>query len=138
MTTQVMESAAGALPAYAAWLKGLAGKPVFVAYPAGFDFLFVYWYLIRFAGESPFSFSALKSRCCPSGWKVALPLCLPRSSRGISLAQVMQRRSVPCSSAVSPLPRGGRTIAGRGSATAASCSTTASATLDRAQKSRAP
>lgn len=44
---------------YVAWLKGLPGKPVFVAYPAGFDFLFVYWYLIRFAGESPFSFSAL-------------------------------------------------------------------------------
>lgn len=34
-------------------------KPVFVGYPAGFDFLFVYWYLIRFAGESPFSHSAL-------------------------------------------------------------------------------
>jgi hypothetical protein len=50
---------AEALPAYAAWLKGLPGRPVFVAYPAGFDFLFVYWYLIRFAGESPFSFSAL-------------------------------------------------------------------------------
>ena len=32
---------------------------MFVAYPAGFDFLFVYWYLIRFVGESPFSFSAL-------------------------------------------------------------------------------
>jgi len=32
---------------------------VFVAYPAGFDFLFVYRYLIRFVGESPFSFSAL-------------------------------------------------------------------------------
>src|SRR5262249_48216664 len=44
---------------YAAWLKKLPGRPVFVAYPAGFDFLFVYWYLIRFAGESPFSFSAL-------------------------------------------------------------------------------
>jgi hypothetical protein len=41
------------------WLKALPGKPVFVGYPAGFDFLFVYWYLIRFAGESPFSFSAL-------------------------------------------------------------------------------
>ena len=41
------------------WLKGLPGTPVFTAYPAGFDFLFVYWYLIRFAGESPFSFSAL-------------------------------------------------------------------------------
>lgn len=41
------------------WLKALPGKPVFVAYPAGFDFMFVYWYLIRFAGESPFSFSAI-------------------------------------------------------------------------------
>lgn len=48
-----------ALPAYAAWLKGLPGKPVFVAYPAGFDFTFIYWYLIKFAGESPFSHSAL-------------------------------------------------------------------------------
>jgi hypothetical protein len=48
-----------ALPAYVGWLKGLPGKPVFVAYPAGFDFLFIYWYLIRFTGESPFSFSAL-------------------------------------------------------------------------------
>lgn len=26
---------------------------------APFDFMFVYWYLIRFAGESPFSHSAL-------------------------------------------------------------------------------
>jgi hypothetical protein len=48
-----------ALPAYVRWVKALPGTPVFVAYPAGFDFLFVYWYLIRFAGESPFSFSAL-------------------------------------------------------------------------------
>ncbi len=47
------------MPEYVAWLKKLPGAPVFVAYPAGFDFLFVYWYLIRFAGESPFSFSAL-------------------------------------------------------------------------------
>jgi hypothetical protein len=50
---------AEALPAYLRWLKELPGIPVFVAYPAAFDFLFVYWYLIRFAGESPFSFSAL-------------------------------------------------------------------------------
>jgi hypothetical protein len=50
---------AEAMPAYVAWVKTLPGKPVFVGYPAGFDFLFVYWYLIRFAGESPFSFSAL-------------------------------------------------------------------------------
>jgi hypothetical protein len=48
-----------ALKEYVAWVKKLPGKPVFVAYPAGFDFLFMYWYMIRFAGESPFSFSAL-------------------------------------------------------------------------------
>lgn len=30
-----------------------------MGYPAAYDFLFVYWYLIRFAGESPFSHSAL-------------------------------------------------------------------------------
>jgi hypothetical protein len=50
---------ATAIPQYVSWLKKLPGRPVFVAYPAGFDFLFVYWYLIRFAGESPFSHSAL-------------------------------------------------------------------------------
>lgn len=48
-----------AMRTYVQWVRGLEGKPVFVAYPAGFDFLFVYWYLIRFAGESPFSHSAL-------------------------------------------------------------------------------
>jgi hypothetical protein len=48
-----------AMTAYVTWIKSLPGRPVFVAYPAGFDFLFVYWYLIKFAGESPFSFSAL-------------------------------------------------------------------------------
>jgi hypothetical protein len=47
------------MPEYVAWLKSLPGKPVFVAYPAAYDFMFVYWYLIRFTGESPFSHSAL-------------------------------------------------------------------------------
>jgi hypothetical protein len=37
----------------------LPKKPVFLAYTATNDFIFVYWYLIRFAGESPFSFSGL-------------------------------------------------------------------------------
>lgn len=48
-----------AMRAYVDWINSLNAKPVFVAYPAGFDFLFVYWYLIRFVGESPFSHSAL-------------------------------------------------------------------------------
>ncbi|MDM0110671.1 exonuclease [Variovorax sp. J22R133] len=44
---------------YVQWLEALPGLPVFVGYPAAFDFMFVYWYLISFAGRSPFSFSAL-------------------------------------------------------------------------------
>jgi hypothetical protein len=56
---QNLETPETAMRRYVAWLQALPGKPVFVGYPAGFDFLFVYWYLIRFAGESPFSFSAL-------------------------------------------------------------------------------
>lgn len=61
-----LEAPESAMKRYVDWLEKLPGKPVFVAYPAGFDFLFVYWYLIRFAGKSPFSFAALdiKSYAC--------------------------------------------------------------------------
>jgi DNA polymerase III alpha subunit (gram-positive type) len=44
---------------YVGWLNKVPGKPVFVAYPAGFDWTFVYWYLISYTGQSPFGFSAL-------------------------------------------------------------------------------
>lgn len=46
------------------WIHSLKGKPVFVAYSTSFDFLFIYWYLIRFVGESPFSHSALDIKSC--------------------------------------------------------------------------
>lgn len=48
-----------AMESFLAWLKSLPGKPVFVGYPAGFDFMFTYWYLIRYVGTSPFSFSGI-------------------------------------------------------------------------------
>ena len=48
-----------AMRQYLEWLKQLPGKPVFVGYPVAFDFMFVDYYLMRFAGESPFSHSAL-------------------------------------------------------------------------------
>jgi hypothetical protein len=72
-----------AMKNYLAWLKQLPGKPVFVAYPAGFDFLFVYWYLIRFAGESPFSHSALDIKTyamalLKSGYRDATKRNMPR------------------------------------------------------------
>jgi hypothetical protein len=47
------------MPEYALWLRSLPGKPIFIGYPAGFDFSFIYYYLWRFAGDSPFSFSAI-------------------------------------------------------------------------------
>ena len=54
-----LQSPEAAMKDYLAWLKRLPGKPVFVGYPAAYDFMFVYWYLIRFTGERPFSHSAL-------------------------------------------------------------------------------
>ena len=48
-----------AMQKYVEWLKSLNAKTVFVGYPATFDFMFVYWYLIKFTGKSPFSFSAI-------------------------------------------------------------------------------
>jgi hypothetical protein len=41
------------------WVRTTAGdaRPVFVAYPACYDWLFVYWYLIRFVGSSVFGHS---------------------------------------------------------------------------------
>lgn len=50
---------AQAMRDYVDWLRGLPGKPVFVGYPVSYDFMFVYWYLMKFVGESPFSHSAL-------------------------------------------------------------------------------
>jgi hypothetical protein len=41
------------------WVRTTAGsaRPVFVAYPACYDWLFVYWYLMRFVGSSVFGHS---------------------------------------------------------------------------------
>lgn len=44
---------------FTGWVESFSGSPVFVGYPATFDFMFVYWYLIYFTKRSPFSFSAL-------------------------------------------------------------------------------
>jgi hypothetical protein len=52
--------------------RGVNGRPVCVAYPAGFDFMFVYWYLIYFMGKSPFSFSCLDMKTLAAA-KLGLP-----------------------------------------------------------------
>jgi hypothetical protein len=42
-----LRSPVDAMQDYLRWLKALPGKPVFVAYPAAYDFMFVYWYLTK-------------------------------------------------------------------------------------------
>jgi hypothetical protein len=50
-----------AMNSYTHWISELKqyGKPIFCGEPAGFDFTFVYWYLLRFGCGKPFSHSAL-------------------------------------------------------------------------------
>ena len=79
---------ADAMPEYLAWLKALPGKPVFVAYPAAYDFMFVYWYLIRFAGESPFSHSALRHQDLRDG---AARHGVPRLGQAEHAARLVRR-----------------------------------------------
>ncbi len=51
-----------AMRAYHSWLTALPGQPIFVGYPAAFDFMFIQWYLINFVDDSPFGHSALDIR----------------------------------------------------------------------------
>src|SRR5262249_3795689 len=54
-----LEPPEAAMQRFHTWLKELPGRPVFVGYPVAWDFSFVYWYLMRYVGDSPFSHSAL-------------------------------------------------------------------------------
>ncbi|HZS48847.1 MAG TPA: exonuclease [Blastocatellia bacterium] len=56
---QNLQPASVVMPQYVSWIKNLPGMPVFLAYPAPFDFMFITYYLHSFAGESPFSHYAL-------------------------------------------------------------------------------
>jgi hypothetical protein len=49
---------AEAMARFCAWVGGLGGHPVFVSF-SSWDWVFVYYYLIRFAGRSPFGHSSL-------------------------------------------------------------------------------
>jgi hypothetical protein len=49
-----------AMSAAATWVSAQArgARPVLVAFPLGFDWMFMHWYFIRFQGSSPFGFSS--------------------------------------------------------------------------------
>jgi hypothetical protein len=49
-----------AMTNFVEWVESFKNySPVFVGYPAGFDFTFMHWYSENFVGRDPFSFSAL-------------------------------------------------------------------------------
>jgi hypothetical protein len=54
---------------YLVWLARLPGRPVFVGWPASWDFMWIYWYLVRFTGERPFRESALDIRSYAMGMR---------------------------------------------------------------------
>lgn len=54
---------------YLEWLKRLPGRLVFVGWPATWDFMWVYWYLVRFTGERPFRENALDVRSYAMGMR---------------------------------------------------------------------
>ncbi len=51
------------------WLRALPGRPVFVGWPATWDFMWVYWYLVRFTGERPFRESGIDVRSYAMGMR---------------------------------------------------------------------
>ena len=89
-TRQDLQAPLSAMKNYVTWLKSLPGVPVFVAYPLGFDFTFIYWYLMKYVGKSPFAHHGIdirtyamamlkmeykksSKRNMPSDWFEALP-----------------------------------------------------------------
>lgn len=57
------------MPEYCAWVESLPGKPIFVAWPASWDFMWVYWYLVRYVGRRPFAEGALDIRSYAMGMR---------------------------------------------------------------------
>jgi hypothetical protein len=60
------------MPEYVKWLEGLPGRPIFLGWPASWDFMWVYWYLVRFTDERPFRENALDVRSYAMGMRKSL------------------------------------------------------------------
>lgn len=50
-----------AMPRFVQWVESLNGRPVFCSF-SSWDWVFVYYYLIHYAGRSPFSHSSLDAK----------------------------------------------------------------------------
>ncbi|MFF3846520.1 3'-5' exoribonuclease domain-containing protein [Streptomyces sp. NPDC002328] len=67
---------AAALHEFARWVRGVSegAQPVMCGYPASYDWTFLYWYLIRFTGASPFGHSGCLDMKTLYATKAGLPL----------------------------------------------------------------
>ncbi|MCL8013218.1 3'-5' exoribonuclease [Streptomyces sp. AS02] len=67
---------AAALTEFTAWVREVSAgaQPVMAGYPASYDWTFLYWYLIRFTGASPFGHSGCLDMKTLYATKAELPL----------------------------------------------------------------
>lgn len=65
-----------ALAEFSQWVRevGQGAQAVMCGYPASYDWTFLYWYLIRFTGESPFGHSGCLDMKTLYATKAGLPL----------------------------------------------------------------
>ncbi|MFI1564171.1 3'-5' exoribonuclease domain-containing protein [Streptomyces sp. NPDC020490] len=65
-----------ALAEFSEWVREVAAgaQPVMAGYPASYDWTFLYWYLIRFTGQSPFGHSGCLDMKTLYAAKAGLPL----------------------------------------------------------------
>ncbi|MBX9396720.1 exonuclease [Streptomyces sp. TRM72054] len=65
-----------ALAEFTDWVREVAAgaQPVMCGYPASYDWTFLYWYLIRFTGSSPFGHSGCLDMKTLYAVKAGLPL----------------------------------------------------------------
>lgn len=65
-----------AMREFADWVSevGAGAQPVMCGYPASYDWTFLYWYLIRFTGSSPFGHSGCLDMKTLYATKAGLPL----------------------------------------------------------------
>ncbi|MFJ7154230.1 3'-5' exoribonuclease domain-containing protein [Streptomyces sp. NPDC101118] len=81
-----------ALRAFSSWVRQVSdgAQPVMCGYPASYDWTFLYWYLIRFTGESPFGHSGCLDMKTLYAAKAGLPL---RSvAKGTMPRELLSRR----------------------------------------------
>lgn len=83
---------AAAMAEFRAWVRevSVGAQPVMCGYPASFDWTFLYWYLMRFGGDSPFGHSGCLDMKTLYAAKARVPL--RAAVKGRMPKQLLSRR----------------------------------------------